>query len=340
MQGWVDGWRVAAGALLCASLIAAGPGARAAAPRAASDVQLEVDALIHAGTADSLAAASLLDHLAPRPDDDSTDDAAANAEGPGAQPGQLIQRAVALAPDRPELVWLELRDCEQRRCPEVRQLADRLKALDPQNGFAWLPDLRALPSQSTPEATQIIERMGAASRPRLYWNALAAAMFDALTHHERAPPPTSITRGADDRLLHVTGLLAAVDVPAVAPLARACRLDQFDLPGRQAACESLMKRLASSDAVIAQNLSVSLQESWWPAGGAEHEALRREHLQQRYLTVASNRFRRLHADRDAEIRVDYMRHLPREADVELAMLRAFHEPLERPAAWREPTVAP
>jgi hypothetical protein len=49
--------------------------------------------------------------------------------------------------------------------------------------------------------------------PRLYWNQLAVMMFDALTHRDPTQPPTAITQHADDRLMHVTGVLAAVDVP-------------------------------------------------------------------------------------------------------------------------------
>jgi len=306
--------------------------ARPAAPPVRSDEAREVAFLIHAGTADSLAAASLLAHLVPHPDGSEV------AAGP--DPTRLIDQAVALAPARPDLVWLQLRDCERRRCPTAARLAERLESLDPENGFAFSTELRTVPDLPAGDATRILERMGAARNPRLYWNRLTAALFEALTHRDRAAPPTEITRAPDDRLQRVTGLLAAVDVPAVAPVARYCRLDQFELPGRRAACVSVMSRLAVSDSVIAQNMSLTVQESWWPVGVAERVTLHRLREQHRYLTVASNRLRPGLADRDATRRVDAMRRLPLEEDVERAMLEDFHEPLQRPSDWQEPTAAP
>jgi len=165
-------------------------------------------------------------------------------------------------------------------------------------------------------------------------------MFDALTHHHRNEPPTAITQHADDRLMHVTGVLAAVDIPAFKPLAYACSPAELAAAGRRAACETAMARFEASDAVVTHLVRLSVLEAWWPASTPEGAALRRERLQRRYLTVASNRVRKGLADSDAETRVDAMRHLRTEQDVERAMLTGFHEPLERPADWRSPEAAP
>lgn len=330
MQVRQDIRRIAGAATLVAGFCFSSPIPLCAAPRPQSDEAREVAFLIRAGTPDSLAAASLLAHLVPHEED-------ADA---GPDPTRLIERAVALAPSRPELVWLQLRDCERRRCPAAARLAERLTQLDPQNGFAASSPLRTNPDLSAADATRILQQMGSSAYPRLYWNRLAAALFEAMTHPTRVPDATEITRKADDRLVRVTGLLASVDVPAVAPLARNCRLDQFELPGRRTACESVMSRLAVSDSVIAQNMSLTVQESWWPEGSAERDGLRGRREQHRYLTVASNRLRPGLADRDATLRAAAMRRLPLEEDVERAMLDNFHEPLERPAGWQEPTAAP
>jgi hypothetical protein len=57
---------------------------------------------------------------------------------------------------------------------------------------------------------------------------------------------------------------------------------------------------------------------------------------QRYLMVESNRVREGQADHDADARIEAMRRLPREEDVEVAMLRSFDEALSRPADWQSP----
>jgi len=136
--------------------------------------------------------------------------------------------------------------------------------------------------------------------------------------------------------MHVTGVLAAVDIPAFRPLAYACRSEEFVAAGRRDACEKAMARLEASDAVVTHLVRLSVLEGWWPASTPEGAALRRERLQRRYLTVASNRVRNGRVDSDAEMRVEAMRHLQSEEDVERAMLTAFHEPLDRPADWQSP----
>jgi hypothetical protein len=292
----------------------------------ASDEVNEVAFLVRTGTADSLATASLLTYLTP----------GSGEAGASRDPIKLMERALAKAPARPELVWLELRECQQRRCAEEATIAASLKALDPDNGLAWLPDLRAAQAQSAEEITKVVAAMGDKPKPTLYWNRLVVMMFDALTHRDPAYPPTAITLHADDRYTHVTGVLAAVDVPALQPLRAVCASDQFESAGRRAACEKLLVRLESGDSVIAQNLSVVLRQGWWSATSPEHETLRSKHRQQRYLMVESNQLREGQADRDADARVEAMRHLPREEDVEVAMLRSFNEPLSRPPEWKSP----
>ena len=140
--------------------------------------------------------------------------------------------------------------------------------------------------------------------------------------------------------MHVTGVLATVDVPAFRPLAYACRPDEFAAAGRRAACEMAMARLEASDAVVTHLVRLSVLEGWWPASTPEGAALRQERLQRRYLTVASNRLRKGRADSDAEARIDAMRHLKTEEEVERAILTGLHEPLERPADWRSPAATP
>jgi hypothetical protein len=317
-------------AMLCV-LLGAFTDARADLKHLQSDESTEIAYLIRRGTADSLATASLLAHLTQVSDDERPSGAPAPPD-----PSQLIERAISLAPNRPELVWLQLRDCESRRCADEARIAARLKGIDADNGLAWLGDLNAAQGKSPEDVTHAIEQMGGARAPRVYWNQLTVMMFDALTHHDRTQPPTAITQHADDRLTHVTGVLAAVDVPAFRPLAYACRPDEFVAAGRRTACEMAMARLEASDAVVTHLVRLSVLEAWWPASTPEGAALRLERLQRRYLTVASNRVRKGHADSDAETRVDAMRRLKTEEDVERAMLTSFHEPLERPADWRSP----
>jgi hypothetical protein len=290
----------------------------------ADDEAVEVVRLIREGTADSLATASLLSHLVEtKKDTDKRPDSSA-----------LMQRAVALAPRRPELLWLLLRDCQLHQCPNEKDIVARLESADPGNALALLPSLAVALTASPAETTAVIARMGAAQHLTIYWNKLVVSMFDALTPGPGTAAATALSFGADDRLSHVTGVLAAVDIPPFKPVDFACVAEQVGEPGRRAACEKLMVRLDESDSLIAQSLSVRVHQQWWPPGTAEAEEWRRRSLQQHYLVEASGRNRGAQVDADAIARVDAMRHLATEEEVDKAVLTSFNEPLERPADWK------
>lgn len=305
-------------------LVAAGPKITLAAelPHLADDESREVAFLVGAGTPDSLAAASLLAHLVETHDARQKPDSSA-----------LIGRAAELAPTRPEIIWLLLRDCEMRRCPEESSIAERLRSLDPDNGLTLLSDLKASQAGSPVETTRVIARLGKSRYLHLYWNKSLVMLFDAMTHGSKAPPATAVTREADDRLLHASGVLSAIDVPPFRPIIAACGTGAFAESGRREACESLMARLDDSDSMIAQSLSVSIQSKWWPSSSAEGQTLRSRRLQQEYLIQASGRDRGKQANSDALLRVSEMRKLATEAEVDMAILAAFRDPPLRPDKW-------
>ena len=89
-------------------------------------IQRTEQLLIAAGDADSLAAAAML------------------SVGPTFDPAQrlsLSARAVSKAPDRPDLVWLNLRLCTQVDTCNPEPLEAQLHALDPDNGAAWFDSI-------------------------------------------------------------------------------------------------------------------------------------------------------------------------------------------------------
>ena len=89
-------------------------------------IQRTEQLLIAAGDADSLAAAAML------------------SIGPTVNPVQrltLIARAVSKAPDRPDLVWLNVRLCTQVDTCNPERLEAQLRALDPDNGAAWFDSI-------------------------------------------------------------------------------------------------------------------------------------------------------------------------------------------------------
>lgn len=305
----------------------------AACAHAPPSVQESADAyraelafLVREGTADSLATASLLAHSD-----------AINSGAAMLQPADLIKDAIALAPGRPELIWIQLRDCDSSPCADEMQIAARLQALAPDNGLAWLPNLVAAQSRQSPaEVTRAVAQVGAGEHMSIYWNALTMMIFDSLSHDVKSQRPATFGLSANERLIGAIGIMAALDIPSMQAMVHACRVNQFDEPGRRTACESMVASMETSDVVILQSLGLSLQEKWWPAGSPQREALLLRHRQQRYLMLAADRLRPLHLNGDAQTRIDAIRRTRREEDTERAMLIAFHEPLERPANWKSP----
>ncbi|MFI4909647.1 MAG: hypothetical protein ACHQHL_16335 [Steroidobacterales bacterium] len=245
------------------------------------------------------------------------------------QPSDLIERAQTLAPQRPELVWVHLAICGWLKCEARAQIAAHLQALDPDNGFAWTPDLETLPLSDSDAVTAVIARIGAARRITIYWNQLEVMMVDALA--VASPSQDLATRGID-----AIGILAAEVIPPLQAISRACRPEQLDLRGRRAACEAMVAHLEQSDTLLTQGLALSLQERWWPAGSPQRDVLHAKRRQLDYLMTVSGRIRRWRTNHDMAVRIEAARSTAREEDVARAVIMSLGLPLEPPVAWRDP----
>lgn len=279
-----------------------------------SEQNREVGVLMAHATASNLAAAALL--VAP---DDPT----------GRRALDLIERAETLAPQRPELVWLHLAICERLKCDAEAQIAARLQALDPDNGFAWASDLERVQSSGSDAVTAVIARIGAAPRMTVYWNQLEVMMVDALAV---ANPSQNLAT----RYLDAVGVVAAEAVPPLLPMAKACRVAYLDLPGRRAACEAMVARMEQSSTVLTQSLALTLQERWWPPGSPQCEVVRAKRRRLDYLMTTSSRVRWWRINRDVALRIEAARRTDREEDVELAVVKSLGLPPEPPVHWQDP----
>lgn len=305
-------------ALLCILTFAA----CADAPRRGADAQSiraernrEAAVLIARATPSDLAAAALL----LTPDDQ-------NAR----QPLDLIDRAEALAPQRPELVWVHLAICERLKCGARAQIVAHLQALDPDNGFVWSLDLGRLPSSSDSHAvTAAIARMGAAPRMTLYWNQLDVMLVDALA--VASPSQDLVARG-----VYALGLLATDPTAPLQAIYRACGPEQLDLRDRRAACTALAARMEESDTMLTQSVALRMQERWWPAASRQRAVLRAKRRQLDYLMTMSSRIRPWRMNHDMAVRIAAARSTAREEDVERAVIESMGLPLDPPAGWQDP----
>jgi hypothetical protein len=254
--------------------------------------------------------------------------------GPGSQKVtqslELIEQAEALAPERPDLVWIELSICRASLCHAKEQIEAHLQALDPGNGFVWTPDLvRAQSLESESEITTAIMRIAASPRMFYYWNRLLAMTVDAWTFAN--PSMNVYTRG-----VYAIGLLSALAIPPLQPIAKACRTDQIDLPGRRAACEALAARMEQSDTVLGQMYALDVQRRWGPIGGSQGQVLFAKRRRLDYLLTISTRDRWWHRNKDMSVGIEAARRTDREQDVELTVIKSLGLPAEPPANWKDP----
>lgn len=154
-------------------------------------------------------------------------------------------------------------------------------------------------------------------------------MVDALA--VASPSQDLATRG-----IYVIGMLAAEPIPQLQAIARACRLEQLDLPGRRAACEATAAHMEQSDTMLTQSLALSLQERWWPAGSPQRDILRAKRRQLDYLMTMSSRIRWRRMNHDMAVRLEAARSTAREEDVARAVIKSLGLSLEPPVGWRDP----
>src|SRR6185437_7802861 len=94
------------------------------------------------------------------------------------------------------------------------------------------------------------------------------------------------------------GTLAAVAIPPLQPLSKACKDEQLDLPGRRAACQAMVARMEQSSTMLTQSLALSLEERWWPAGSPEREIVRAKRRRLDYLMAVSSQTSWWHKNAD------------------------------------------
>jgi hypothetical protein len=306
--------------LLLASLAGCADDARKAR-EADEQREIAVAELTARGTAQSLAAASLL-----------------GGYKQGRRSQDLMDRAVAIAPDQPALAYVQWRECAAApSCAQEEKFRTRLQAVAPDNGLVWLPELNAAWERAdAPAVTRAVAKIGGSRDISIYWNFLTVMMVDAFREISKSTGRPVFAQSPTDRMVDAIGILAAVSTPPLHAMAKSCRADQFDQHGRRDACEAMMARLADSDNFLMQSLAVSIQQKWWPEGSLEREQLRARRREFDYVMLASSRLRVLHLDRDSARRLEAMRESNHELDVMRAMLAFRHEPLEPPASWKDP----
>ena len=233
-----------------ATILCNGCGSDGIRQQAARDRQTEriEKSLIAAGDADSLAAAAMLGF------------------GPTITPVQRLMwmgRAVSQAPDRPDLVWLNLRLCGQVQGCDPEPLEVQLRALDPDNGAAWFDSIgRAERRQDAAAVREGLAAIATTKRFDMYWNATIVHITNAILRSRTMEQRTA--------LVAAIGVASAIAIPPYQTILNACKGDQLQDEGVLDTCRQVSTVMRGGDTYLTEMVGIAIAKRAWPEGSATY----------------------------------------------------------------------
>jgi hypothetical protein len=207
-------------------------------------IQRTKQLLIAAGDADSLAAAAML------------------SIGPTVNPVQrlkLMARAVSEAPDRPDLIWLNVRLCTQVDGCNPEPLEAQLRALDPDNGAAWFDAIgRAGKRNDIVALRKDLSAIATSRRFDTYWNATIVHITNAILKTHTMDLPTA--------LVATIGMAAGMGVPAHQTILNACKGDPLQDPDALSTCRQVSTVMRGGDTYLTEMVGIAIAKRTWPEG--------------------------------------------------------------------------
>jgi hypothetical protein len=216
--------------------------------KAARQIERTIAALTHMTDADSLAAAGLLSVAKHRD-----------------QSLPLIGRAIAAAPMRADLVWLQAEVCAKLGSCDPVTIENRLRGVDPSNAAGWVGALARATSSNNEEAKDAaLIAIGHTDRFDIYWTTLISRLSEAVIQvHKMSPQEAVVT---------VIGYLAAEPIPGYESAARACKGDRLQRPTINEACRGVARAFQRGDTYLTEMIGVAIAKRVWPEDSPEWRA--------------------------------------------------------------------
>jgi hypothetical protein len=207
-----------------------------------------ITALTQRTDADSLAAAALL-NVSERRD----------------QSLPLIARAIAAAPDRADLHWLQAQLCRQFPPCDPEPIERRLRELDPTNGAGWFGALsRASTSENDAAREAALAAIGHSERVDIYWTTLIAALTRAAANSKKLSLEESETA--------IIGVLAAEAIPAYHYASDACKGEHLQRTETLDSCRGLATAFQRGDSYLTEMIGVAIAKHVWQQDSPEWKA--------------------------------------------------------------------
>lgn len=204
-----------------------------------------IERLAQSSDADSLAAAGLLSSYRRRE-----------------QSLPLLALASAAAPARVDLLWLHLQMCTDEASCDPEPLEKRLRELDGENGAGWFGAVaRARKSGDESARLAALDAIAGSKRVDTYWTTLIARLSRAVFRAEAVSLP--------DAASAVTGVMAAISIPAYSDMSNPCRNEHLTRDGALERCRGIARSLMNGDTIITESVGVSIAKRAWPERSPE-----------------------------------------------------------------------
>jgi hypothetical protein len=226
----------------------------------------------------------------------------------------LIAQAVDLAPDRPDLVWLQAQVCQGSPPCDPESMERRLRELDPSNGAGWMGALARANSAKDDEAKEAaLTAISHSDHVDIYWTTIIAHLWRAIDGTKVLSPwQAEVT---------VIGVLAAQAIPAYLPIGNACKGERLQRPEIIEVCRSIAISLERGDTYITEMIGVGIAKRVWPEDSPEWRAAADARRLYEYRAKVSGQLEAWNPTH-AEQTLEMYAHGQREQDVLLAQLVA------------------
>jgi hypothetical protein len=214
----------------------------------ARHIEQTITALKPFTDADSLAAAGLL-----------------SLSKHSAQSLPLIEQAIAAAPTRVDLIWLQIEVCLKVATCDPAPIENHMREVDPANAAGWVGTLvRASSSNDEDAKDAALTVIGQKARFDIYWTALVSHLSDAITRTHKMSP--------EEALATVIGYQAAAPIPGYEAAAKACKGDRLQRAGVVEACRGVANAFQYGDNTLAEVIGITIAKRVWPEDSPEWKA--------------------------------------------------------------------
>jgi hypothetical protein len=194
----------------------------------------------------------------------------------------LAARAVAGAPERPDLALLELQLCERASACDPLPLEKHLRGLDPENGITWIYALlRADREQRPPDWEVARGGLAQSKRVNVYWNHTVSHLASAMAGKAGFDSGAAVAE-----VISIESTL----MNALQPIARACQAQEIQRPDVLGQCRRIAAALRQGDTSLVEADGSTLALRLWPEGSAEHLEVVKERRVLRYRVDLMTRY--------------------------------------------------